>query len=49
MKNSAVPCRPPTLADFLNWMPSNETQDDGEAEDIRETAEAAFDTSSQET
>jgi hypothetical protein len=22
---------------FLNWMPSNETQDDGEAEDIQES------------
>ena len=32
------PAATPTLADFLNWMPSNETQDDGEAEDIRETA-----------
>jgi hypothetical protein len=36
----------PTLADFLNWMPSNETQDDGVAEDIQESAEAAFTASS---
>jgi hypothetical protein len=31
----------------LLWMPSNETQDDGEAEDIQETAFAAFAASSQ--
>jgi thioredoxin-like negative regulator of GroEL len=43
------PAAAPTLADFLNWAPSNETQDDGEAEDIRETAEAAFAASSQGT
>jgi hypothetical protein len=26
------PAAAPTLADFFNWMPSNETQDDGETE-----------------
>jgi hypothetical protein len=35
------PAAAPKLADFLIWMPSTETQDDGEAEDIRETAFAA--------
>jgi hypothetical protein len=39
----------PTLTDFLNQMPSNDAQDDGEAEDIRESAEAAFAASSQGT
>jgi hypothetical protein len=29
---------PPSLADFLNWMPSN---DDGDAEEIQEAADAA--------
>jgi hypothetical protein len=44
------PAAAPTLADFLNWMLSNETQDDGlsrwrsRVEDIRETADAAFGT-----
>jgi hypothetical protein len=32
----------PTLADFFNWMPSNETQDDGEAEDINTLIEFRF-------
>jgi hypothetical protein len=36
----------PRSSTFLNWMLSNETQDDGEAEDIQETAEAAFAASS---
>ena len=35
--------------DFLNWMPSNDTQDDGEAEENQDIAEAAFATSSQGT
>jgi hypothetical protein len=43
------PAAAPTLADFLNWMSSNETQDDGEAEEIQESAEAAFATSLQGT
>jgi hypothetical protein len=43
------PAAAPTLTDFLNWMPSNETQDDGEAEEIQESAEAAFAASSQGT
>jgi hypothetical protein len=30
----------PTLADFLNWMPSTETQDVGDAEEIQESAES---------
>jgi hypothetical protein len=37
------------LADFLNWMPSTETQDVGEAEEIQESAESAFATALQET
>jgi hypothetical protein len=37
----------PTLTDFLNWMPSTETQDDGVAEEIQESAESAFAASSQ--
>jgi len=36
-----------TLADFLNWMPSTEPQDDGVAEDIQESAEAALVATSQ--
>jgi hypothetical protein len=31
-----------TLHPFLNWMLSNESQDDGEAEDIQETVPAAL-------
>jgi hypothetical protein len=37
----------PTLADFLNWMPSTETQDAGDAEEIQESAEAALAATSQ--
>jgi hypothetical protein len=36
------PATAPTLADFLNWMPSTETQDAGDAEEIQESAESAF-------
>jgi hypothetical protein len=43
------PVPAPTLTDFLNWMPSNDTQDDGEGEEIQEIAEAAFAASSQES
>jgi hypothetical protein len=32
---------PHLLTDFLNWMPSNDTQDDGDAEEIPEAADAA--------
>jgi hypothetical protein len=46
---SDIGALPPTLADFLNWMLSNETQDDGENEDIQESAEAAFAAPSQGT
>jgi hypothetical protein len=35
------------LADFLNWMPSTEPPDDGAAEDIQESAEAALAATSQ--
>jgi hypothetical protein len=35
------------LADFLNWMPSTETQDAGDAEEIQESAEAALAATSQ--
>jgi hypothetical protein len=41
------PAAAPTLADFLNWMPSNETQVDGAAENIQESAEAALAATSQ--
>jgi hypothetical protein len=34
-------------AEFLNWMPSTEPQDDGAAEDIQESAEAAIAATSQ--
>ena len=34
-------------ADFLNWMPSTETQDAGDAEEIQESAESAFATALQ--
>jgi hypothetical protein len=37
----------PTLAEFLNWMPSTEPPDDGAAEDIQESAEAALAATSQ--
>jgi hypothetical protein len=36
-----------SLAEFLNWMPSTESQDDGAAEDIQESAEAALAATSQ--
>jgi len=36
-----------TLADFLNKMPSTEPPDDGAAEDIQESAEAALAATSQ--
>jgi hypothetical protein len=32
---------------FLNWMPSTEPQDDGVAEDIQESTEAALTSTSQ--
>jgi hypothetical protein len=35
------------LAEFLNWMPSAEPPDDGAAEDIQESAEAALAATSQ--
>jgi hypothetical protein len=38
-----------TLADFLNWMPSTETQDVGDDEEIQESTEAAFATALQGT
>ena len=41
------PATAPTLADFLNWMPSTETQDAGDAEEIQESAEAALAATSQ--
>ena len=41
------PATAPTLADFLNWMPSTETQDVGDAEVIQESAESAFATALQ--
>jgi hypothetical protein len=41
------PATAPTLADFLNWMPSTETQDVGDAEEIQESAESAFATALQ--
>jgi hypothetical protein len=44
---SRFPAAAPTLADFLNWMPSTEPQDDGVAEDIQESAEAALAATSQ--
>jgi hypothetical protein len=44
-----IPSTAPTLADFLNWMPSSETQDVGDAEEIQESAEAAFATALQGT
>jgi hypothetical protein len=31
----------PSLTDFLNLMPSNDTQDDADAEDLQEALEAA--------
>jgi hypothetical protein len=43
------PAAAPTLADFLNWMPSNEPQNDGDAEDLQGAAEAAVAASSQGT
>jgi hypothetical protein len=41
------PATAPTLADFLNWMPSTEAQDVGDAEEIQESTEAAFATAFQ--
>jgi hypothetical protein len=41
------PAAAPTLAEFLNWMPSTEPPDDGAAEDIQESAEAALAATSQ--
>ena len=40
--DARFPAAAPTLADFLNWMPSTETQDVGDAEEIQESAESAF-------
>jgi hypothetical protein len=36
-----------SLADLFNWMPSNDTQDDGDTEDFQGTAEATAAASSQ--
>jgi hypothetical protein len=47
LRETRFPAAAPTLADFLNWMPSTETQDDGVAEDIQESAEAALAATSQ--
>ena len=41
------PATAPTLTDFLNWMPSTETQDAGDAEEIQESAESDFATAFQ--
>ena len=41
------PATAPTLADFLNWMPSTATQDAGDAEELQESAEAALAATSQ--
>jgi hypothetical protein len=40
--DARFPAAAPTLADFLNLMPSTEPQDDGVFEDIQESAEAAL-------
>jgi hypothetical protein len=40
--DARFPAAAPTLAEFLNWMPSTEPPDDGAAEDIQESAEAAL-------
>jgi len=45
--DARFPAAAPTLANFLNWMPSTEPQDDGVAEDIQESAEAALAATSQ--
>jgi hypothetical protein len=39
--DARYPAAASMLTDFLNWMPSNDAQDDGEAEEIQEIAEAA--------
>jgi hypothetical protein len=41
------PATAPTLADFLNWMPSTATQDAGDTEELQESAEAALAATSQ--
>jgi hypothetical protein len=46
--NARFPAAAPPLADFLNWMPFTEPQDDGVAEDIQESADAALAATSQE-
>jgi hypothetical protein len=45
--DARFPAAAPTLADFLNWMPSAEPPDEGAAEDIQESAEAALAATSQ--
>jgi hypothetical protein len=45
--DARFPAAAPTLAAFLNWMPSTEPQDDGAAEDIQESVEAALAATSQ--
>jgi hypothetical protein len=45
--DARFPAAAPTLADFLNWMPSTEPPDEGAAEDIQESAEAALAATSQ--
>ena len=45
--DARFPAAAPTLAEFLNWMPSTEPPDDGAAEDIQESAEAALTATSQ--
>jgi len=45
--DARIPAAAPPLAEFLSWMPSTEPQDDGAAEDIQESAEAALAAASQ--
>ena len=45
--DARFPAAAPTLAEFLNWMPSTEPPDEGAAEDIQESAEAALAATSQ--
>jgi hypothetical protein len=35
LSDDRYPATAPTLTDFLNWMSSTETRDDGDVEDIR--------------
>jgi hypothetical protein len=45
--DARFPVAAPTLAEFLSWVPSTEPQDNGAAEDIQESAEAALAATSQ--